>query len=309
MPKKSKKDIYDLSENDLKIMHNRVSQKSFSGVYCPRRNDNKFCAVCRDVAALWNKHNETGLETSEYSKKAKTYKAGASVFMNVIFPDNPSEVRILQCGIKMLQGITNGIFYQDWGPVYHPEKGMTIKVLKSVDSGFNTYTPSPDISKGKRALEDSSVLDNLFDLSTIDALRETVEIFNISSIEKSIAFDILPGWDTSDPHNFWQTRYYHYNISEEAIKDGIPSTPHIQETEESDEDIPFNQPPKQKMEDDVQFEGEEYETKKPEEKTKKYTLENPPGCFGQYFDKTDDDCNDASCDDIRTACAKRTAKG
>ena len=221
MPKKSKKDIYDLSENDLKIMHNRVSQKSFSGVYCPRRNDNKFCAVCRDVAALWNKHNETGLET----------------------------------------------------------------------------------------LEDSSVLDNLFDLSTIDALRETVEIFNISSIEKSIAFDILPGWDTSDPHNFWQTRYYHYNISEEAIKDGIPSTPHIEETEESDEDIPFYQPPKQKMEDDVQFEGEEYETKKPEEKTKKYTLENPPGCFGQYFDKTDDDCNDASCDDIRTACAKRTAKG
>lgn len=301
MPKKTK-DIYDLSEEDLKNMESRVSQKSFSGVRCPRRNDNKFCAVCRDVEALWNAHNDTGLETSEFSKKAKTYKAGASEFMNVVFLDAPSEVKVLQCGIKMLQGITNGILYQEWGPVYHPTKGMTIRVLKSTDSGFNVYTPSPDISKGKRALEDKSVLDKLHDLSDIDTLRETVEIFNINSIEKSVAFDILPGKER--PSFFWKEVWYHYNISEEALKDGIPSTPNV--TVEEEEDVPFNTESKHEMEEDVQFEGE-HEDK--EEKTAKvYSLDNAPGCFGQFYDAEDQDCQDASCKDIKSACAKKTAK-
>ena len=290
-------DQYDVGSDYLDELEKNINQRQFSGIWCPWRNDKKPCEVCRDVRKLWNMHNETKLEKSKYSERAKKYNASASVFMNVVFPDNPSEVRILQCGIKMLQALVNGMKYQDWGVVWHPAKGMTIGVIKSSDSGYNTYTPSPDIKKGVRTIEDMGVLDKLHNLDLIDDLMDTVDVFNINTIDKNrkFSFDILPGWKEAERGTFYKIVYYHYNITPEAITDGIPDL-YGQEEEKVPTDFPS-----------TTTEKTEVEEPKVVEETVVYTRDSAPGCFGKFYSENDEQCKDPSCAEIRADCAEAFA--
>lgn len=297
-----KYDPYDVDDKFLDEVEKTINQRQFSGVWCPWKNDKKPCAICRDVRKLWNMHNDTELEKSQYSERARKFQASASVFMNIVFPENPSEVRIMQCGIKMLQAIVNGVKYQDWGPVWHPNKGMSINVVKSTDSGFNTYTPSPDIKKGVRALADKSVLDNLYNLDLIADLMDTVDIFNINTIEKNrkVSFDILPGWSPENRRRFFNIIYYHYNVGPEAITEGIPDLFGKSEKDMTMDDLPTNEP---------DYPAEESPTQETtEQETMAYSVDNAPGCFGKFYSEGDPQCQDASCDSIRQACAETFEK-
>lgn len=287
-------DPYEIDDKFLDDIDKTITQRRFSGVYCPYKNDGKSCAVCSDVRKLWNMHNETKLEKSKYSERAKKFSASASVFMNVVFPESPSEVKILQCGIKMLGMLSNGMRYQEWGPIFHPDKGMTIGVIKSSDSGYNTYTPSPDIKKGVRSLTDKSVLDNLYNLDLIGDLRESVDVFNISSIEKNrrVSFDILPGWNKDEPRKFYKIVYYHYNVGTDDLENGIPDLFGREEEKVSGTVVGeiVNSEPEQvggTQDDNLS-----------------YSLDDVPGCFGKFFSETDDQCLDSSCDKIRDACSE-----
>jgi len=305
MSKKNPYEGFEVSyeKGDLDKLEKMTNDRQFSGVYCPRRNDQKNCAVCRDVRKLWDYHNDTGLEVSKFSEKAKRFNAAAAVYMNVIFPNEPSTVKVMQCGIKMLTKLVNGMKYQKWGNVHSPTAGRTIIVHKEKDDrGFNAYTPSPDTEKGKRELDDMTVLDNLYDLDRVAEMREngTVDVFNISSIERTVEFDILPGWDAEDRKIFFKTVYYHYNIDPDAIERGIGDAFTDVESD-VEEDTPF-------VADNDQVENTAV---KEEPKVKRYTIDNAPSCCGIEFDPNDHSsigCGAVECEDIYDYCAEATAK-
>jgi len=327
MPK-GVKDPYDFNpEAAMAEQEKKLTQRSFSGVYCPRRNDNQKCQICADVSRLWSLHNDTGQERSKYSEKARKYGASAHVYMNVVFPDEPSEVRILRCGIKMCQAIVNGMRYTGWGNVIHPAKGTTMIVHKTKgEGGFNTYNPSPDFQAGPRKLADMSVLERLHNLDDMDELRDQgVEEFNITTVgdNKTIKFDILPGWKEGVPQDFFKVIYYHYNVPPEAVEEGVkdPILRPVTDGGAPTEDFPVVEedfsPDLRDTTTDAEWEHSTTETQNapsasPDDTTPmQFTMENKPACFGKEFeedDPTEGGCMDAACDNIREACRKATAK-
>jgi len=297
---------YEFDQKEADKLENQVQGREFSGVYCPNRNDHKACAVCRDVKVLWEAHNQTGLDKSKFRDKAKKYQATAAVFMNVVFPENPSEVKILQCGIKVAQSLVNGIKYMKWGSIYHPQKGFTMTINKSTKDGYNTYTPSPNVEKGKRELADLSVLERMYNLDKIEEIRQGADIFNVSSMEvnKSIDVDILPGWDSGNPHQFFKIVYYHFKVGPEAIKEGIPKEGALPT---DDDEGPWGGENKKESPFDTDMPATKQE--KPKEIKKLiYNRENAPQCFGTLFDEADDGCNAIECSQIREACKEELMK-
>lgn len=325
--KKRDFDEFDFDENQMNEAEQSLNVKAFYGVRCPGSG----CAVCRDVSQLWDKHRDSGYgqqDESKYSKRARKFGKKRLIYMNVVFPDKPDEVRIMECGIKMQRAIMDGIRRQGWGNIVHPKEGMTLKVIRSEEGGFPSYIPSPDIAKGKRALEDMSVLDNLYNLDRIDELREGgVDIFKINTIKDSVTFDILPGWNPDKRHIFYLLSFYHFNVTPGAIETGISGN--IESTADKivDEDRDESATKSSFDNNDGKVDstppdwdkggdwGDEQQKPEPEEQknsepeaTPKHTIETAPKCFGLFYEEEDEGCQETSCDDIREECMKRTYK-
>ena len=312
----SKYDKYTVSDDDLKMLDNMLNKREFSGVYCPRRNDKGNCAVCRDVAKLWQLHNDTGTAQSKFSEKARRYGVSAQVYMNVVFPDDPSSVKILQCGTKMASEIVNGMRFMGWRNITNPTDGCTMIVHKSQSNdGYNVYSPSPDMETKGRKLEDMSVLDRLYNLDNIEELREQgADIYDIKSMDKVIRFDILPGWNPKTPGVFIKKVFYHFNIDPSAIETGIDD-PVLNGSDNSTEDggvIGGSTGDDAPMEWDSNPSPDPAIATKQEEEQIVYSLDNPPGCFGgMFFDENDKDadgCNGPQCVNIREECKRRKEK-
>ena len=313
MPKGTK-DPYDFDvETALQEQEKKLSQRGFSGVFCPRKNSGEKCMICRDVDSLWRAHNDTGLERSQFSEKARKYGASAHVYMNVVMPDEPSEVKVMRCGIKMCQAIVNGMRYTGWGNVIHPDKGHTMIVHKTKgEGGYNTYNPSPDFKTGPRQLADKSVLDRRYNLDEMDDLRnQGVEEFNISSLgdNKVIRFDILPGWKADAPQEFFKVLYYHYNVSPEAVEVGVQD-PVLTPTTNGKSDVDYGVEEEVFKDNAPKAEPMVDRTAQPVPEMK-FTMQNKPSCFGREYepdDPTEGGCADPMCEDIAVACARATAK-
>lgn len=292
-------DIYAYNEEDIEKLERSLNKRDFSGIWCPKKNDRGKCAVCNDAHKLWQMHNETGLSDSKFSEKAKRYGATPQYYMNVVFPDNPSKVFIIQCGKKLINELLSGVRYKGWKAVWHPAAGSTIIVHKKKDGKWNEYSPSPDMNNVKRSLKDLSVLDKLYNLDDIRTLRDSgAALFDIKNMDKTISFDILPGWDSTNPNVFYKEVFYHFNVSEDAIEDGIDD-PILNGVDEP----VVEQPPQHQRVDTPA------PTEQKQEPVKTgpviHTLEHTPGCFGTYFDPSDKDpegCNSVSCSAIRSSC-------
>jgi len=167
------------------------------GVICPKYNVSigKPCAVCDKVRQLWGVFDNTGDE--RYKKAAKDMSATCAYFLNVVFPNNPDQVVLLEIGKKAGDQIIEGIKLKGWIDIAHPKAGVGREMLvtKSSDGGYNVYSVSPDLQNAdwdvpKKALDSRHNLSNIINILT----GEGVETFRVSSLkmDESLRFRILP---------------------------------------------------------------------------------------------------------------------
>jgi len=277
----AKRDPFLLDEEEAKKQEKEFSGKS-EGLICPKRHNLGPCAVCDEVRRLWNTGNKKDEEL------ARQKGAKVNYYLNVVFPDNPDKVVLLEIGKKAGDAIIYGIAHEGWVDIAHPTKGKgrEMKITKRKgDGGYNTYSATPDLEKadwsiGKEALENLHNLDNILELV------KTEEIFKVSSIkmDETLRFRICPPWNMEEGNKKIMVPVWrHWGVTQAEI-DG---TSKMDFGEESDD-----------VEPPWEEEPEKSEESEPEKKEGKR-----PACFGDgdCWDENDDECT--SCKWFKK-CAK-----
>lgn len=276
----AKKDPFMLDPEDGAKMEKQVKGKS-SGVICRKRHGLGNCEYCDFVAKLYQQG------TKEAEDRASKLAAKVRFYLNVVFPDNPDKLVLMEIGKKAGDRIIYKWKKDEWNDIAHPKagKGRELKITKTKgDMGFNSYDVDPSLNKADWDIP-SSVLNNLYDLDNILELLndESVEIFQISSLkmDESITFRICPYWKWKEEERNLKIMvpvWRHWNtslLSEDEEDSGEVSVP----WETSDE--PDNVP---------DFPDKPEEDEQPKSSKKK------PACFGDEdcYDEDDDQCKECA---------------
>ena len=98
-----KKDPYLIDPQDYVEYENKKLKNQNLGVFCPKRNFKEPCKVCDIVQKLFN----TGREEDEEIARQKMAKC--NFYLNVVFPEDPAKVQLLEIGKKAGSQIIEGI--------------------------------------------------------------------------------------------------------------------------------------------------------------------------------------------------------
>ena len=294
-----KYDPYMIDKAALNQMKNDMSMTS-SGLICPKRNKaiGEPCHVCDYIQSqVWAKQFP---EKHPARNWAAQKGAKATFFLNVVFPEKPDEVKILEIGSKAGSQIFDGINKMGWTDILHPKKNMGREMLltKSKKDGFPFYTISPDLNKAdwevkKGTLAESFNLSNLISMIQNNELTEENHMKASTMKEgETIRFRILPPWnDDAGNRNFMTVIWRHWGVSQDQIdgNEGI----NWQDVEIEEEKPQSNTLNKAKS-----VSNEVHEKK--EERDKR------PKCFGNeaYYDPEDEDCTPAKCAFVDECLAK-----
>jgi len=218
----TKKDEYMLDPEEQAQFQNETKGSS-SGEVCPKRNPkiNGSCAVCEKVSQLWGLFNSNG--DKKYEKAAKDLGAKCSNFLNVVFPDNPNKLVLMEIGKKAGDQIYNGIRNTGWTDIVHPKKGIgrEMRCTKSSDGGYNVYSMSPELQNAdwdvpKEVLDARYNLDNIIEIIEEDK----IEVFKISTLkmDESLRFRMLPAWNNdSENRHILAPLWRHWRSSKAEI--------------------------------------------------------------------------------------------
>jgi hypothetical protein len=292
------KDPYLIDEKALESLEGAAKSSTGGGVFCPRKNPalHGECAVCKVVSQLFN--------GSESDKNiARRIMAKCTWFGNVIFPQNPNKIVLLEMGKKAGDDILYGMKKKEgWGSITNPAKGkgreLTLTKYRG-EGGRNAYSVELALDRAEYDVP-KPVLDNLYDLDTIIELLKTEDIFRVSSelkIDERLTFRLLPPWDATKN---WPLMfvYRHWGVTEEQVRGEKPvELLEVPSTFDSEGGSPSTTEAPPWEEEKTRAEEPAVETKSGERK---------PPCFGRpvVFEAESEEC--LSCKFYR-ACAKEVS--
>jgi len=299
-----KVDPYMIDVVALNQMKNDMSLAS-SGLICPKRNKSisKPCKVCDYIQSqVWAKQYP---EKHPARNWAAQKGAKATFFLNVVFPEKPTEVKVLEMGSKAGSQIFDGVNNLGWTDITHPKKNMgrEMMVTKGKKDGYPFYTISPDLNKADWEVK-KPTLASAFNLTNIISMIQDEELteenhLKVSTMKdgETLRFRILPHWDDGAGNtNFMTVAWRHWGVSQAQI-DGDEGL-NWQEVELSPDDnvkAPFDATTKpEEVKDSVPDKAET----KPKDKR--------PRCFGNatYYDPEDKDCTPVNCAFVDECLAK-----
>ena len=284
----TERDPWEIDMDEMDKMRNE-NRGVTTGVICPKRNmcigDN--CAACNYIQEqIYSKQYPEKHPASEFAKQKK---AKASVYMNVVFPENPDKSVILKLGSKVGSAIYDGVKQKGWKDIANPlaGRGREMMITKFRDAKYNAYSASPDLNKADWDIP-QSVLDNLPSLNQDSLIKMIVSgeltddnYFDISKLkmDETLHFRICP--PQKDSKRFLNYVWRHWGLSRTQIDGSEPIS--------WESTIPdYEGTPEFKKEETVDSipQGNQFE------KASESEIGKPPGCFGQkgYYDDTDEEC-------------------
>jgi len=278
-----KKDPFLLDPEDGAKMEKEVKGRS-SGIICKKRHGLGDCEICNYVSTLYQQGDK------ESTDKASKLAAKVRFYLNVVFPDDPSKLVLMEIGKKAGDRIIYKWRKGEWSDIAHPKKGKgrELRITKTKgDMGFNNYDVDPSLDKADYDIPDE-VLNNLYDLDNILELvqDENIEIFQVSSLkmDESLTFRICPYWKWKEEGKnskimapvwrHWNTNLMKEDEMEELAGEEMKPP---WETDDAEDDIPdFSSSPAKAEEKEAKAKG----------KVKK------PACFGDEdcFEADDEQC-------------------
>jgi len=302
------KDPYMLDEKEARKQEEET-KNAVIGLICPKKLDKKNkCAVCDYIQSLYDKSPQKGDPVLSWisDKKAK-----ANYFMNVVLPANPDTSLVLEIGSNAGSEITKGIHSKGWVDIAHPHAnlGREMLITKSKgDSGYNEYSPSPNLKNADWAIPDST-LKNMINLDTLVDMIKNNELnaenhMRVSSLkmDETLRFRMCPPHaDQENQLRPMSIIWRHWGVSQDQI-DGLEAISYKDQNIDSLDDVDDSGMDSLWDSKDDREKVETEETKiVPEKKVKL------PSCFGKvkYFDPTDKDCEE--CDHLKS-CEKEVNK-
>jgi hypothetical protein len=194
---KDERDPFLINPDDVRDIKSQMKSGS-SGEFCPNRNKLLLggkCFVCDSLKKLWNYPKESKEWKLAVSKSAKL-----NFFFCIVDPTRKDKWLILESGKNVGNELLDGI-EKGWKDVFHPKagKGRELIISKSVASGFNKYTLTPNLDKAdwdipQEVLDSYPNLDNIIDMIQKGELVEGVNYMRISSLKQgeSFKFRLLP---------------------------------------------------------------------------------------------------------------------
>ena len=281
--------------------HNKLKKETRGGrkyVICPRLNPSigGKCYVCEEVSRLYDSNDQEKIRIASEKRAKQTF------YLNVVFPENPSKVVIMEVGKNIGNEIIDGINDELYRDIAHPKakKGRLCRIKKvKGDSGYpkymlNVLPDRPDWEVPKEAL------DNLFNLDDIISLLEEEDIFRISSINynDSLIFRICPPWDNGKGNKRVIAYVFrHWGVTQDEV-DGKTPISGVDNEQYDTTELPWESQPGAPAQEDKQASS-------PQKKK--------PMCFGlpRFFNASDDQCR--ACNEYaeckETAIAASGAEG
>ncbi len=195
----SKRDPYMLSSEEAKKQA-REQELVSNGIICPKRNLSigGRCYVCDALAKIF----QTTTKGSPKWKLAAKKAAKAAYFLNVVFPENPEKVVLLQIGKDAGNVIIHNNEKDKWLDIAHPKagKGREMEITKTIGGdNYPKYSISPMLEHADWDIPEE-VLNNLYNLdeeNLIKIIQEgTVDIYKVSKMkaDETMSFRICPPW-------------------------------------------------------------------------------------------------------------------
>lgn len=273
---------------------NATMGKRILGLECPLRNGTgDICRECERVKAAWRAGD------AENEKWARDHQAKESYFLSVQKRDG--EFTVLKIGKKVAKALKSKLekYKARHGKPFgfaNPEHGEWCAIEKEGEHPNFEYTfellgePAEAVS-----VDQIKRLPSLGNL-TEDYANGALDIDDISSIGSGDAYEfrMVPIPTDNGKATEMIYRYYHWRCSEAEILGGD-----VGSVVGTGGDTP------EEFKEFMTVGDDEDNTPAANEK---YTMDEPPGCFGHY-DADDDDCASEDCDEVRDACkAKAKAK-
>lgn len=300
-------DPYAIDPKDIEALEGKAKASFGGGVFCPKRNPalDGDCYVCKAVSQLFN-----GSEADK--DKARRIMAKCTWYANVVFPENPNKVVLLEMGKKAGDDILYGIKKKDgWSSILNPKqnKGRELKITKyRGEGGRNAYSVELALDRADYAIP-KETLDNMYNLDNIIELLSTEEIFRVNSnlkMDESLTCRLLPPWDSEKN---WPLMfvYRHWGVTEEEVRgekpiDILTDTP--VEVDNMNVNKSSDSPPWENDTPSPDKEEKKEETPSASKQEKK-EAKRPP-CFGRsvVFEEDSEEC--LNCPHYK-ACAKAVA--
>lgn len=205
-------------EREMLELYNKSVNKSTPsfGVLCPSTHG-KACRLddlCKEI--LWDKSIP---KDAPIRQKASDLNRKERYYSNVIFMSNPTEVVVLEYGVKLFNQLIalQMDALSEFKYFFDAKKGrnLFIKKTQGAQKRDVDYKVTPRVAIS--ALPDPSVLKKLNDLSNIHALVKAGKVKPVyqSKLEKDTEIRILPSWLGLEYTKFFEKLFYHYNISED----------------------------------------------------------------------------------------------
>jgi len=268
----AKKDPYMLDPNQAE--EKKESLKSSSGgVFCPKKNEGKPCAVCEKVSYLFN----TGSEKDNEIAKVKMAKC--NFYFGYVSGPEDKKAMILEVGKKVGVQILDGINKQGWVDIAHPgaKQGRMMKITKGKDGKYNSYSASPSLDKAdwavsKEALETLPDLDNIVEILS-DPIKRKEMVFRISDINtnETFSFRMTPHWNNKAEIPMKDVWRHWGGVTQDEVDGKV--------------EMNLNVPTKSSDKEKEDVDKASIETVSDGE-------DKIPGCFGAYFDTDDKECQD-----------------
>ena len=157
------------------------------GIYCSKRNDNGECPICDFASKLWREGTET--DDQNLKNEAKKLFARKRYYSPVLVRGSESEgVKIWAYGKTAYETLLGYVLDPDYGDITDPQTGTDIKLTYTLASGPGAFPKTAlqprrrpsilcDDSVGncEELLDSVPVIDNLFDIKTVDEVRALLD--------------------------------------------------------------------------------------------------------------------------------------
>jgi hypothetical protein len=192
--------------------------QSFEGQVCPSTDGHpcRLDDLCKEV--LWDKNIP---DNDPLRRRASDLNRKERYYSNVYFVANPSEVILLEYGVKLF----NQLIAFQMDPMsevkyfFDAKKGRNLLVSKTQGATKRDveYKVTPRINVTAIAV---TPLTKLYDLSNIVALIKSGSVKPLyqSKLDKSTEIRVLPSWLGPQSSIFFSMVKYHYNISAEDFQ-------------------------------------------------------------------------------------------
>lgn len=301
-------DPYEIDVDELNKLEGENKGGS-TGKICPKRNVSigKTCGACDYIVAHIYPNNYPDNHPAAIYARQK--KAKSSMFLNVVFEDDPNTSMTLEIGSEVGQSIIWNIKNKKgWNVVANPKKGkgrlMTITKKPREGSKFPKYEADIDPDMADWEIP-KKVIDNLPNLDQENLIKmvtsgdfDDSNYMHIRTLKmgESLTFRLCPPWTTGEkgkenkrPFEFlWR----HWGVSDAQIS-GEEKMDWRSQEEDNEEAAPKQEtPPWEEPEKQEAPKEEPVEKAKPVKKTK--AKKEEPKCFGddEWFDKDEVSCQE-----------------